>query len=105
MRQSLIYCQKFVFHLNPFIVFPLQALLFYMPRYIWKTLEGGKVKKLVAELNSPIVDEEVKKNRLNMMVSYFNLNLHNHNTYAIKYIACEVLNFINVIVQIYWTDW
>nr|AIJ10713.1 innexin 5 [Cancer borealis] len=83
----------------------LQALLFYMPRYIWTTLEGGKVKKLVAELNSPIVDEEVKKNRLNMMVSYFNLNLHNHNTYAIKYIACEVLNFINVIVQIYWTDW
>ncbi|KAG0710313.1 Innexin inx2 [Chionoecetes opilio] len=81
-----------------------QALLFYIPRYLWKILEGGKIKMLAAELNSPIVDEEVKKSRLEVMVSYFNLNLHHNNNLAFLYIACEVLNFVNVIGQIYFTD-
>lgn len=81
-----------------------QALLFYVPRYIWKIWEGGKVKMLVSELNTPIVDEEVKKKRLDVMVDYFNINLHQHKAYAIKYIACEILNFVNVILQIFFTD-
>lgn len=78
--------------------------MFYLPRYLWKMFEGGKVKMLVAQLNTPIVDEDLKKSRLEMMVKYFNINLNNHNPYAIKYIVCEVLNFINVIGQIYFTD-
>lgn len=89
---------------QPFVSFLLQALLFYTPRYIWKTFEGGKIKMLVSELNSPIVDEDVKKSRLDTMVDYFSINLHHHNYYAMKYIACEVLNFVNVIGQIFFTD-
>uniref|UniRef100_A0A0P4W675 Innexin n=1 Tax=Scylla olivacea TaxID=85551 RepID=A0A0P4W675_SCYOL len=82
----------------------LQALLFYVPRFIWKNWEGGKVKMLVAELNTPIVDEEVKKKRLETIVNYFNINLHHHKIYAAKYIACEIFNFVNVILQIFFTD-
>lgn len=59
---------------------------------------------LTAQLNTPIVDEDTKKGRLESMVKYFNINLHTHNPYAIKYIVCEVLNFINVIGQIYFTN-
>lgn len=81
-----------------------QALLFYMPRYLWKAFEGGKMKMLVAEMSSPIVDEDVKKSRMSMIVNYFNLNLHQHNFYAIKYTVCELLNFVNVIGQMYFTD-
>lgn len=38
------------------------------------------------------------------MVDYFASNLHNHNFYAIRFFICEVLNFINVIGQIYFVD-
>lgn len=78
--------------------------MFYVPRYLWKVFEGGKIKMLVAELNTPIVDEENKKNRIEMLVKYFSLNLNTHNQYAIKYIVCEALNFVNVIGQIYFTN-
>lgn len=78
--------------------------MFYIPRYLWKVLEGGKVKMLAAELNTPIVDEDMKKSRIGMMVKYFNINMNTHNPYAIKYIVCEALNFVNVIGQIYFTD-
>ena len=33
-----------------------QAILFYIPRYLWKTWEAGKVKMLVQDMNVPIVD-------------------------------------------------
>lgn len=84
--------------------FPPQAILFYIPRYLWKVFEGGKIKMLVAQLNTPIVDEEVKKSRVEMMVKYFSINLNTHNQYAIKFIICEALNFVNVVGQIYFTD-
>lgn len=32
------------------IIFGLQALLFYLPRYIWKYWEGGRMELLVQDL-------------------------------------------------------
>ena len=34
--------------------FTFQAILFYIPRYLWKTWEGGRVKMLVQDMNVPI---------------------------------------------------
>lgn len=82
----------------------LQAIFFYLPRYLWKMWEGGKVKMLVSQLDSPIVDDEAKEARKAILTDYFTRNLHNHNAYAFRYFACEVLNFINVIGQIYFID-
>lgn len=82
----------------------LQALFFYIPRGLWKMAEGGKIKMLVTDLDSPIVDEDAKTQRKALLVQYFSLNFHKHNFYAIKYFLCEVLNFINVIGQIYFTN-
>ncbi|KAK4311262.1 hypothetical protein Pmani_011948 [Petrolisthes manimaculis] len=82
----------------------LQAIMFYVPRYLWKIWEGGKVKMLVMQLNSPILDDDVKRDRKAMLVDYFSVNLHNHNFYAFRFFFCEVLNFVNVIGQIYFTD-
>lgn len=82
----------------------LQAIMFYIPRYLWKVWESGKVKMLVMQLNSPIVDEDSKRERKSMLVNYFSVNLHNHNFYAFKFFLCEVLNFVNVVGQIYFTD-
>jgi len=40
-----------------FVLF-FQAILFYVPRYLWKSWEGGRLKMLVMDLNSPIVNDE-----------------------------------------------
>lgn len=82
----------------------LQAIMFYVPRYLWKVWEGGKVKMLVMQLNSPIVDDDTKRERKAMLINYFFVNLHNHNFYAYRFFFCELLNFVNVVGQIYFTD-
>ena len=82
----------------------LQAIMFYIPRFLWKVWEAGKVKMLVMQLNSPIVDEDSKKDRKSMLVNYFSINLHNHNFYFFRFLFCEVLNFVNVVGQIFFTD-
>ena len=81
-----------------------QALLFYIPRYLWKTWEGGKISLLLQDLNVPIVDADAKRERIKLLVEYFTTNKHNHNVYALKFFFCEILNFVNVFGQIYFTD-
>lgn len=86
-----------------FVLF-FQAMLFYIPRYLWKTWEGGRMKMLVMDLNCPIVDEENKCGRKNLILTYFISNIKNHNFYAFRFFFCEVLNFINVVGQIFFMD-
>lgn len=86
-----------------FVLF-FQAILFYVPRYLWKTWEGGRIKMLVLDLNCPVVNEECKADRKKLLVDYFASNLHTQNFYAVRFFICEVLNFINVVGQIYFMD-
>ena len=71
---------------------------------MWKTWEGGRVKLLVQEMNVPIIDPDTKKDRIKILVDYFTINRNNHTFYAFKFFICELLNFINVVGQIYFMD-
>lgn len=82
----------------------LQAMLFYVPRYLWKTWEGGRIKMLVLDLNCPIVSDECKKDRKRLLIDYFTTNLHMQNFYAFRFFICEALNFVNVVGQIFFMD-
>jgi len=81
-----------------------QAVLFYIPRYLWKVWEAGKLKLLVQGLNVPIVDEETKRDRKEVLVNYFNDRRNNHDFYAFRFFFCELLNLINVVGQIFFMD-
>ncbi|CAL7949269.1 unnamed protein product [Xylocopa violacea] len=81
-----------------------QAILFYVPRYLWKTWEGGRIKMLVLDLNCPVMSDDCKTERRKLLVDYFASNWHEQNFYAFRFFLCEVLNFINVVGQIYFMD-
>jgi len=81
-----------------------QAILFYIPRYMWKIWEGGKLKMLVSGLNVPIVEEDVKRERKEVLVNYFTECRHSHNFYAYRFFFCEFLNLFNVVFQIFFMD-
>lgn len=81
-----------------------QAMFFYMPRYLWKNWEGGRIKMLVLDLNCPVVSDDCKSDRRKLLVDYITTNLHMQNFYAYRFFLCEVLNFINVLGQIYFMD-
>ena len=55
-------------------------------------------------MNVPILEPDAKKDRLKILVDYFTVNRNNHTFYAFKFFLCELLNFINVVGQIYFMD-
>merc|ERR1712096_551080 len=61
-----------------FVLF-FQALLCYLPHFLWKSWEGGKLSLLLR-------------------------NLEKHNVYVYKFIFCEFLNLDNIIGQMYLMD-
>ncbi|XP_076181367.1 innexin 7 [Ptiloglossa arizonensis] len=103
----------------PFFLF-FQAIFFYIPHYLWRNAEGGRLKQLVSGLrlaslalnetsfttNNDITvpsksDREEKIEQIRL--SFIN-RIHMNRPWAYYLSLCEVLNFINVLVQIYLTD-
>ena len=81
-----------------FVLF-FQAIFFYVPHYLWKAAEGGKIKNLVLGLNNPIMQEEEKENSRKLLVGYLQRNIGQHNSSFLVYCVAEILNFVNVIGQ------
>eukprot|EP00092_Neocalanus_flemingeri_P049958 GFUD01057596.1.p1 GENE.GFUD01057596.1~~GFUD01057596.1.p1 ORF type:complete len:298 (+),score=55.72 GFUD01057596.1:61-954(+) len=81
-----------------------QATLFYIPRFLWKVWEGGKMGMLVQDMNVPIVDGDLKEDRKKVLVDYFTEDRHSHEFYAIRFFFCEFLNLVNVVGQLFFMD-
>lgn len=86
-----------------FVLF-LQAIMFCLPYFIWKTMESGRMKVLTEKLKSPVLSEDERKTSYEGLAKYFRFKRNDHQSYAFKFLMCEVLNFINVLSQIYFID-
>lgn len=103
----------------PFVLF-FQGIFFYVPHYLWRHAEGGRLKYMVSGLqlsnlalrDEPMkIDDKVtipsKKDRnekiRQIRIAFVN-RIHLNRPWAYYLGLCEVLNFINVLVQIYVTD-
>ena len=73
-----------------------QAILFYVPRWLWKNWEAGKVAALRMDLNLGIISEVEKKLKKKLLIEYMYSNLKHHNFWAYRYFFCELLALINV---------
>jgi len=84
----------------------LQAGLFYLPRQLWKSFEGGRLRMLVEGMFEPrmIVNKGARSERISMIVKYFRDNRGQHTFYCLRFIMCEFLNFANVIGQMFLMD-
>ncbi|BAF45621.1 e1.1 [Tranosema rostrale ichnovirus] len=87
-----------------FIALFIQAISFYIPHYIWKSWEGGRMKMLTVALDSPVLSEKSIDENMEPLVEYFCTQLHSQNSYVYKYYTCELLSFINIVGQIYFMN-
>ena len=85
-----------------FVLF-FQALLCYFPHFLWKNWEGGKLSLLLQGLDEKTLDGDVDatKEKRNKIVNYIVQSLGMHNLYVAKFVSCEFLNMINVLVQMW----
>lgn len=86
-------------------VLSLQAAMFYVPRFLWKTSEGGVMKMLTHKLNDiqAFLNADERSDGVDMIAKYFRADISRAG-YFLKFFFCELLNFVNVIGQIYFTD-
>ena len=77
--------------------FLLQAILFYIPRWLWKNWEAGKIQALMMDLDLGIISEAEKRSKKKLLLDYLYANLKNHNFWAYRYFFCELLALLNVI--------
>lgn len=81
-----------------------QAVCFYLPRYAWKSWEGGKLEMLAADLSGPLVEAETKARKLRLLTNYFLRNVNRRDMYFTKFVVCEIMNLANVIGQAIFLD-
>ncbi|KAF7284330.1 hypothetical protein GWI33_022313 [Rhynchophorus ferrugineus] len=102
----------------PFVLFG-QALMFYVTHMFWKKMEGGRIKYLVDGLqlaafslsdkcvkvqDKTIPSTEEKKDKIKVIKNVFLKRLYISGQWSMGLIICEILNFFNVILQIYITN-
>jgi len=87
-------------------VLSLQAGMFYVPRLLWKTAEGGVMKLLTVGLSdiTAFMNKDARRDGVDLIAKYYNMNHARRGTYFMKFVTCEVINFVNVVGQIYFTD-
>jgi len=73
------------------------AFMFYIPRCMWLTMEGGLMKFFGKGTTTRLIEEpEEKKQKL---VQFFSENIHNkYNIYYFGFIVCEISNTLMVII-------
>jgi len=87
-----------------FVLF-FQAILFYLPHYLWKNWEGGKLSLLLQGLDQLSLEGvEGTQEKRRKIVNYVMSNLRSHNIYVYKFILCELLNLVNVFGQMWLMD-
>ena len=70
--------------------------MFYVPRWLWKNWEAGKISALRMDLNLGIISEVEKKLKKKLLIDYMYANLKHHNFWAYRYFFCELLTLINI---------
>ncbi|XP_046398257.1 innexin inx2-like [Ischnura elegans] len=71
----------------------LQAVLFYVPFYLWNLWEGGRIRSLVLSVSQPVVemgegDESPQRTVepvVKSLIMYWEHHLHYHDSYAFRY--------------------
>ncbi len=81
-----------------------QALMFYFPHYLWKTFDGGRVRTVVASGCAYSMKESDRVEKRKLLTQYMASHIRRHNAWYYQFVFCEILNFVNVVGQIFFTD-
>ncbi|KAL6431541.1 hypothetical protein ACFW04_007247 [Cataglyphis niger] len=82
-----------------------QGVLFYMPHWMWKQWEEGKIRIISEGMRGAMVEtKQERQAKVERLVQYLIETLHLHNSYAAGYFFCEALNFLNTVGNIFFVD-
>merc|ERR1719336_3810094 len=79
----------------PFVLF-LQGVMFYIPHYLWKTFEHKKIDKITSGVRGKTlpINTDKRRDSLEDLINYLWETRGTHESYAFKYLFCDLLNLI-----------
>ncbi|GBL92393.1 Innexin inx2 [Araneus ventricosus] len=86
-----------------FLLF-FQALLFYVPRYIWETVDDEKIKNLCMDVGCGVLQQDDRAECRMILVDYLKSHIGDHNVYLLIFTLLEMYNLLNVLGQLYIMD-
>ena len=87
------------------LMLAMQAIMFYLPHYIWKMMEGGRMEQIIAGLDEELVEN--KETKIDNLAAYMKQRMkypYEHQVWSVTFLFCELLNLLNVISQIFLTN-
>ena len=78
--------------------------MFYIPHYLWKIFEDKKMDKITSGLRGKTFNKDGKREMTEHLINYLWETRGMHNRYAFSYFFCDLLNFVNVIGQMYFVN-
>ncbi|KAI4483277.1 hypothetical protein M0804_008332 [Polistes exclamans] len=83
-----------------FVLF-FQAILCYIPQWLWNMWEGKLMDSLVMGMNYGLDKEENLSKKKSMLMKYILSHSSGHKMYVFRYFFCELLCLVNIIGQLY----
>ena len=88
----------------PFILF-LQGVLFYLPHWLWKMYEGGRIRDMTnGSRGQQIGADGERKTHCAALFRYLLETMRCHRNLINVHALCETLNFANVLGNIYFIN-
>ena len=89
----------------PFVLF-LQGILFYLPHWIWKHLEAGRIKNMTDGCRGKNfgADASGRQSKVATVIAYLKESSNSHGRLAAAYVVCEALNFANAVGHMYFIN-
>ncbi|XP_050297901.1 innexin inx2-like isoform X2 [Anthonomus grandis grandis] len=79
------------------LLFCIQALMFYIPRYLWKSWEGNRLEIIVKDLRGPLSPDKWSADYKDKITNFM-FCTRDHNAYALSYAFCELLSLGNLVL-------
>lgn len=88
----------------PFVLF-LQGIFFYLPHWLWKIAEGGRIRQMTdGSRGLKIGADSDRKTHCKALFEYLTQTMRCHRQLVYAFIACEVINFINVVSNMFFIN-
>lgn len=85
----------------------IASVLFYLPRFLWKSLEDGRLQTICDEKNLLLGEAEnvpMQDIITNRILKFFKQNRKSNQAYAVRFFFCEMMNLMTVILVWTMTD-
>ncbi|XP_063227620.1 innexin inx3-like [Bacillus rossius redtenbacheri] len=81
-----------------------QGILFYLPHWLWKSMEQKRIEVISKGLRGVLVDPNRSHDSVERLADYLVQTVNSNTHYGVGYMLCELLNLVNVIGNIFLID-